>query len=142
MARLPDTDPRHGPRPRRELAFWGATGILLVAFFVALGFWDAAAHAGPDLCLFHRVTGVACPACGLTRAAAALARGDFARSLRLHPAFPVVAAEVGLAWLLWGERALTGRRRLAGRSTAILLATAGGLVVLWVVRWALGALPP
>ncbi|MFN7942277.1 MAG: DUF2752 domain-containing protein [Thermoanaerobaculia bacterium] len=141
MARLPDTDPRHGPRPRRELVLWGAAGILLVAFFVALGFWDAAAHPGPDLCLFHRATGVACPACGLTRAAAALARGEFAASFRLHPALLVVAAEVGIAWLLWGERLLTGRRRFAGSSTVVLLATAGGLVLLWLVRWALGILP-
>lgn len=37
-------------------------------------------------CLFSTVTGVQCPACGLTRSVVAAARGDLAMSLAYHPA--------------------------------------------------------
>lgn len=36
-------------------------------------------------CVFNRITGLACPGCGATRAIRALLRGDFPRSLYLYP---------------------------------------------------------
>lgn len=99
-------------------------------------------HPGPRLCLFERATGVACPACGLTRAAALAAHGRFAAAVALHPALPILALEAGLAWLVWGARLATGRRLLAGWEAPVALATAAGLVALWLVRLATGTLPP
>ena len=93
----------------REPLLWWATGLGLVALFVALAFWDPASVGGPDFCLVHRVTGIACPGCGLTRAAAALAQGRFAESVRWHPMFGLLAAEAALFWLAWG-RALRRER--------------------------------
>lgn len=93
----------------RELLLWWATGLGLVALFVALASWDPASVGGPDFCLVHRVTGIACPGCGLTRAAAALAQGRFAESVRWHPMFGLLAAESALFWLAWG-RALRRER--------------------------------
>ena len=79
----------------REQLLWWATGLGLVALFVALAFWDPASAGGPDFCLVHRVTGIACPGCGLTRAAAALAQGRFAESWRWHPLFALARGRVG-----------------------------------------------
>ena len=46
----------------------------------------ALAHAfGIVLCPLHRFCGVPCPTCGTTRAAFALARGDFAAAFALNP---------------------------------------------------------
>lgn len=126
----------------RRRWIWGATGCGLVALFVVSGFWSADGAQGPVLCLFRRATGVACPACGLTRAAGLAASGRFAESFAAHPLFGLVAAEFALAWWLWGER-LRGRGRDRSRFLApVILATAALLVLLWVARWATGTLPP
>lgn len=46
----------------------------LVAFLGLLG--PRRLEGGPSLCLFRRLLGHPCPACGMTRAMAALARGQ------------------------------------------------------------------
>jgi hypothetical protein len=38
-----------------------------------------------DLCPVHRVTGLPCPGCGLSRALAAASQGDFGAALGLNP---------------------------------------------------------
>jgi len=106
-----------------------------------LAFWDPERDPGPVLCLFRRVTGVPCPACGLTRAASLAAHGRFVDAFALHPALPFLALEAGLAWLVWGARLRTGRRLLAGWEMPIVVATALGLVALWLGRVILGSLP-
>jgi hypothetical protein len=127
---------------------WWATGLGLVALLFALAFWDPATAGGPDLCLVHRATGVACPACGLTRAAAAFARGELALSLRWHPLFLLLAGESALFWLAWGlalgERPGAGHSRVAAlRRFAPRLAIGNGILLLavWIVRFATGTLP-
>ncbi len=117
--------------------WWWATGLGLVALFIAFVFWDPAVAAGPDLCLFHRTTGVACPACGLTRAAAALAKGHFAESWRWHPLLALLALELVAFWLLW-KVAPAALSRLAPR---VAVGTALLLLLVWILRWANGALP-
>lgn len=123
--------------------WWWATSFALVALFVALRFWDPALAGGPDLCLFHHATGFACPACGLTRATAALAKGRFAEALRWHPLAALIVGEGLAGWLLWGA-ALAGRRR-AAKVLALVPEIALGngllLLVVWIVRWTCGALP-
>jgi len=106
-----------------------------------LAFWDPARDPGPVLCLFRRATGIACPACGLTRAASLAAHGRFAEAFALHPALPLVAFEAALGWLVWGVRLVTGRRLLAGWLTPVLLGTVAGLVLLWLARLLSGTLP-
>lgn len=126
----------------RRRWIWGATGFGLVALFVLAGFWSAVGAEGPIVCLFRRATGVACPACGLTRAAGLAASGRFAESFAAHPLFALVAVEIGLGWWLWGER-LRGRAHPRARFAApVILATAALLVLLWVARWLAGSLPP
>jgi hypothetical protein len=38
----------------------------------------------PGVCLFHNLTGVPCPGCGLTRSIVAAVHGDLARSFSYH----------------------------------------------------------
>lgn len=59
------------------------TGLVLVAGN-ALGWhlW---------VCVFHEVTGLPCPGCGLTRGMTAFARGDVQQALHWHPFTPVFA---------------------------------------------------
>ena len=124
--------------------YWWATGLGLVALFIALAFWDPAAAGGPDLCLFHRVTGVACPACGLTRAAAALARGELGASLRWHPLFLLLAAEAALFWCAWGvalRRGLRGIATLRRLAPRVALGTGVLLLLVWLLRFTTGTLP-
>ncbi|MBP9143883.1 MAG: DUF2752 domain-containing protein [Thermoanaerobaculia bacterium] len=138
--------------------YWWATGLGLVALFLALALWDPAVAGGPDLCLFHRATGVACAACGLTRAAAALAQGKFAESWRWHPLFALLAVEAAIFWLAWGVALRRARTATALSSTqevpeppdllvlrriAPKAAIATGLLLLlvWIVRLAAGTLP-
>ena len=55
-------------------------GVLAAVFSIA-PFWT---WQGPGLCLFHRVTGLDCPGCGMTRAFHAISRGQFAQALDLN----------------------------------------------------------
>ncbi|MEO8198466.1 MAG: DUF2752 domain-containing protein [Thermoanaerobaculia bacterium] len=133
----------------RERLLWWATGLGLVALFLAFALWEPAPAGGPDFCLMHRVTGIACPGCGLTRAAAAFAKGHFAESWRWHPLFAVLAGEALLYWLLHG--AAVRQQRLRGSAVAgawlarfapkIALGTGVLLLIVWVVRFASGTLP-
>ena len=43
------------------------------------------AGLGVDLCPIHRVTGLPCPGCGVTRALASLSQGDLSLAVGLNP---------------------------------------------------------
>lgn len=79
----------------RRLRLAAFLGALLLAGAIAPGTWASL----PDLCPFHRLTGLPCPTCGLTRAWAAALRGDWALSFRLHafgiPALLILAGLLG-----------------------------------------------
>ena len=59
-------------------------------------------EGGPTLCPFALCTGIACPGCGMTRAASHLIRGDVSGALGYHPLILLVAAlsVIGTAWYL------------------------------------------
>ena len=125
----------------KQRILWWATGFGLVALFLSFRYVDLAAFAGPDLCLFHRLTGHACPGCGLTRAVAALARGELWRSFALHPLALLLVVEVAVVWWAWG-RSLSGASGLAPRTQRTLAwGTATLLLAVWAARAALGQLP-
>lgn len=120
---------------------WGATGLGLVALFVGAAFWDPAAHPGPVFCLFRRTTGIACPACGLTRAAALLGRGQLAASVATHPLLLPLLLELAVFWALWRRRLTAADARFDRWAGRAALATAALLLVVWVWRLAIGTLP-
>jgi len=91
----------------------------------------------------RRFTGFSCPGCGMTRAFAALARGEWHEAWRFHPLSFVVLAELVIAWLLWGFWIRRGRAPLSRRAVNVALAgNAVALLAVWALRWALGTLPP
>ena len=55
-------------------------------------------------CLFHEVTGLQCPGCGLTHAAVALSRGEIAAAMAYNPMLPVYGLYGGWMVLCGGIR--------------------------------------
>jgi Protein of unknown function (DUF2752) len=90
------------PRGRLGAAFF------LAAVLAALG-PDRLAR-GPRLCLISAIIRRPCPACGLTRAAAALLRGDVRRAIRTNPRIIPVAV-IGLSVLLSDIRSVIMNRQ-------------------------------
>jgi len=97
-----------------------------------------------DLCLLHRLTGIPCLTCGLTRAVCLFAHGEWRSSLSMHPAGGLVFAGLAVAcvWLL--AEAVAEQDLGAGlraRLLALALGAGGALSVLaWGARLA-GLLP-
>lgn len=123
---------------------WGDR-LLVVSPAIAVGLL-ALAHPGaqgPTLCPFALITGVACPGCGMTRAAASLVRGDLPTAMFYHPMVPFIAL-LGLAAWAWYLLRRSGRvGPLPHRVIdTVLIATAVMLLGVWAVRAATGTLPP
>ncbi len=121
---------------------WLLAGLAGLAAFGVLRVWVPLEGRQNAVCLFRRLTGVPCPGCGLTRAFAHLAKGEWSAALADHPFSPLIALEIVLFWAAWGG-ALLGRLpahprdwvgRVAVCQTALLCA-------LWLGRLATGTLP-
>jgi hypothetical protein len=89
-------------------------------------------------CPFHATTGVPCPGCGMTRACAALARGDLATAWHHHPfSFALVALAAAVAFL--PAKVRSGWRAIHPRvRTGILAGTIVLILGLWVHRLGTG----
>lgn len=82
-------------------------------------------------CLFYRLTGLRCPACGMTRAAAALARGQWRQALAYNLfCIPILALGIwllGMQIVRYIRQGRCGLRPWERRS----LAMAAGLLLVW-----------
>jgi hypothetical protein len=96
-----------------------------------------------SLCVFANLTGTPCPGCGLTRAALALLRGDFAGATAIHPliwiCLPLLGALAGESALsvLYGrhvELIAPACRALGLRPDWLWSAACLSLVALWAAR--------
>lgn len=127
---------------RRGARLWVLAGLLGLAGLGALRVREPSGEPAASVCLFRRALAIPCPGCGLTRAFGHLARGEWREAVKDHPLAPLLAVELGLAWLTWGA-ALAGR--LPARQPSwlgdLLLAHAGLLCALWLGRLATGSLP-
>lgn len=91
----------------------------------------------PRFCLFRELTGVECPACGLTRSVSCALRGDIAMAVSYHPAGVLVAflavCLVGYfaVALLYGEKWPVNRQQEA----RLYAAVDGMLVIILFVVW-------
>ena len=98
---------------------------------------------GVTVCPFALITGMACPGCGMTRAASSLIRGDLSTALGYHPLVPLIAILLvgGWAWYLLRR---SGRvQPLPTRwVNSILIVTGVMLLGVWAARLLSGTLPP
>jgi hypothetical protein len=89
-------------------------------------------------CLFHRITGLPCLLCGMTRSLAATAQGRWDEALRLHLLGPPLFAVISVVVLGLMLEYMIGRHILPrpGRKGMALLGwwALGLLVAAWVAR--------
>ncbi|HEV8237897.1 MAG TPA: DUF2752 domain-containing protein [Thermoanaerobaculia bacterium] len=129
--------------PRTQLLLWLGLGAAGAALFFAAGWIGLPSGPVYTVCAFRRLTGIPCPGCGLTRAMAALARGELLLALHFHPFAPLVLAEAAALWAAIGnaivrQRPLMLPSRLLER---IVIWQTAAFIVLWVGRLATGTLP-
>lgn len=89
---------------------------------------------GRTWCPFKALTGLDCPFCGATRAAAALAHGDLLAALDHNAFFVAVVLPVAVfAWVRWARAAWRGAPApvVSNRATLGWIAVTGAW---WVLR--------
>ncbi len=97
---------------------------------------------GPTVCPFALCTGMACPGCGMTRAASYLIRGDLGQALRYHPLVPLTALAVVGGWGWFALRLRGTVRPLSPRTLNVILIGSGvALLAVWLARLLAGTLP-
>jgi hypothetical protein len=77
-----------------------AAGVTASATFLATNNPSAGGMRFPT-CPFHSMTGLWCPACGLTRGTYQLMHGHFAAALSYNVFTPVVLLGLMVAWCVW-----------------------------------------
>ena len=102
--RRPAAPPRAGAWRRRRLGE-AAIGAALLGLAAML---PASRPLPIDLCLWHRLTGLPCLGCGMTRSICHLMQGDLAGSLALHPLGPVVALLIAALVVTRAGEAIAG----------------------------------
>lgn len=92
---------------------------------------------GPTLCPWRSLTGLDCPFCGATRAAASLAHGDVVGALDHNALLVVVVLPLAaVAWVRWTRRSWQGLPTpVTNRTVAVL----GAVTLAW---WGLRLLVP
>jgi len=96
------------------------------------------------VCLFRRLTGHPCPACGMTRASVALLQGDVPDAYRQHSVWTVTALATAAASLGsrvsghgFGIEQATSRWRRTSRATKVIIGGSAVTAVWWwnIRRW-------
>lgn len=97
--------------------------VVLAAVFAFSGFYS---------CPFKLLLGIDCPGCGLTRAALALLRLDFAAAFRFNPCIYLLIP-VTLYFLLRGliSKKVRNCKKL---DEAVLIGTSAVMITVWLVR--------
>lgn len=123
---------------------WARWPMLLAALWLGLGAGVLALshHLGQpvQLCLFKRITGVACPTCGFTRGVFSLLRGHPIEAWLYNPllfSFLVVLGAIVCARVFFGhglEWCLTRRERITCWTTVVVLFVVNWLYVIRYVR--------
>jgi hypothetical protein len=120
---------------------WVLAGLAGLAGLAAFHVWTPSGDPASAICLMRRLFHLPCPGCGMTRAFAALAKGDWASAVLLHPLAPVLVFELVAGWVSWGMALVDRPLRLPVRVDAVLLGNAAAFLALWLGRAATGTLP-
>jgi len=127
---------------RRDARLWLLAWLAGVAGLAVLHVWVPSNDPATAVCLSRRLLHLPCPGCGLTRAFAHLAKGEWAAAFTLHPFAPLLALEAVLGWLAAGAALAAGRPlRLPVPIDLLTLGHAAMLCALWLGRMATGTLP-
>jgi Protein of unknown function (DUF2752) len=81
-----------------------AAGIAAMVFF-----FNPSAHNFYPVCQFHRLTGLNCPGCGMTRALYALLHGNFSTALRDNALFVFILAAAAIRSIWFGAKKFRGQ---------------------------------
>lgn len=126
----------------RDVRFWVLAGFTGLAGFGALHAWAPQEGAGNSICVSRRLLHLPCPGCGMTRAFAHLAKGEWSAAVTDHPLAPVLALEAIVGWTVWGAALAAGRPfPWPARLDLLLVGHAAALIALWLGRVATGTLP-
>jgi hypothetical protein len=97
----------HSHLGRRAAPVACGAALLAAAGFVATH--DPAASRSPyPGCIFHQMTGLWCPGCGLTRGTYQLLHGHIGAALGYNLFTPVALAAIVIAWWSWVRLSWTG----------------------------------
>lgn len=100
-----------------------------VPLFIILGIYYLFSYITGIDCFIQTITGIACPACGLTRAYLSLCRLDLTNAFYCHPLFPIILPAV--VWMLFGKKPLLGTKIRQNIFLAFLLAL---VLAVWILR--------
>jgi len=87
----------------------------------------------PHVCLFHRLCGIPCPGCGITRSLLAFFVGDFHRAWIQNPAGPILGASF-VAQVPLRVLALRGAC-WSRRTFRLSRVTTTGIVIVLIANW-------
>jgi hypothetical protein len=94
---------------RRSIESVLGVAVLVVAAAL-LYFFAPTDHRFYPRCIFHSLTGLACPGCGSLRAAHNLLHGNFAAAFRLNPLVLTIFPLALGVWLVRGDDAFSRLR--------------------------------
>src|SRR5687767_6632554 len=93
----------------RRIGYISAAGGVALAL-VLLYLFAPTEHRFYPRCVFHWLTGLACPGCGSLRAVHNLLHGEFAAAFRLNPLMMILLPAAAIAWIARREAAFTALR--------------------------------
>ncbi len=90
----------HGGFARRAAPIAGGCALVASAAFVATNDPGAAGSRYPA-CVFHQMTGLWCPGCGLTRGTYELLHGHIGSAFGYNIFTPLALVAIVVAWMAW-----------------------------------------
>lgn len=129
--------PTYSRMMRRVRVLWIAMGVLILAVAAYL-LRQNGPNGLPWLpgCMFHQLTGLHCPGCGMTRAAHAALHGKIGEAFRYNPVgmvlLPLAFVGVGIELVGWAwGRPLPFRLNPGAKGAWCIV---GVLITFWILR--------
>lgn len=119
----------------KDRALWVSLAVLVLAG-AAYALRETGGTGWMPGCLFHKLTGLDCPGCGMTRGTYALLHGRFAEAFAFNPVgmilLPLAMIALGIEVLGWVRGKPMPFRIVPGRWGATVVAVV--VIVFWIVR--------